>query len=214
MSLSLSPAGVPTATWRSDRDMNKRREMISFITNCLLQNPSGPEGNRKKGLPQMVQQLEVNLYLMAPSLEAYTDTSTIKERLQLLAIDIAKKLAPFDIVDASTTEDNADGETAAVAEKSIKKMQERLLILHHASRCSHPYGRCPLGGKCEDYQCLLLHFHTCIGTSCTWSHCQSSKNLLSHFASCKDARCEACRPLRQKILSRDGDKTALVRPYN
>lgn len=208
MSLSLSPAGVPTATWRSDRDMNKRREMIHYISSCLLQNASGPEG--KKVLAKMVQQLEVNLYLMAPSLEAYTDTSTIKERLQLLAIDVAKKLAPFDIVDASTTEDNADGEIAAIAEKSIKKMQERLLILHHASRCSHPYGRCPLEGNCTEFQCLLLHFHTCIGTSCTWPHCQSSKKVLAHFASCKDAQCEACRPLRQKILSGDGDKTALV----
>jgi len=191
--------------------MNKRREVMHYITSSLLQEkkPTGPDG--MKELAQTIQQLEINLYLMAPSLEAYADTSTIKERLQLLAIDIAKKMAPFDLATASTTEENVEGEeTAAMSERSIKKMQERLLILHHASRCPHKYGRCPLGENCKEFQCLLLHFHTCIGTSCTWPHCQSSKKLLSHFASCKDAQCEACRPLRQKILSRDGDKTALV----
>ena len=196
--------------------MNKRREVMHYITSSLLQEkkPTGPDG--MKELAQTIQQLEINLYLMAPSLEAYADTSTIKERLQLLAIDIAKKMAPFDqvtcfdIAAAGTTEDNVEEETATTSESSIKKMQERLLILHHASRCPHKYGRCPLGENCKEFQCLLLHFHTCIGTSCTWPHCQSSKKLLSHFASCKDAQCEACRPLRQKILSRDGDKTALV----
>ena len=40
-------------------------------------------------LPQMVKQLEVSLYRSAPSFEAYADTSTLKHRLQLLAMEIA-----------------------------------------------------------------------------------------------------------------------------
>eukprot|EP00978_Attheya_sp_CCMP212_P043915 scaffold294920_cov59-Attheya_sp.AAC.5 len=39
----------------------------------------------------MVKQLEVSLYRSAPSFEAYADTSTLKHRLQLLAIEIARK---------------------------------------------------------------------------------------------------------------------------
>ena len=39
----------------------------------------------------MVKQLEVSLYRSAPSFEAYSDTSTLKSRLQQLAMEIAKK---------------------------------------------------------------------------------------------------------------------------
>ena len=42
-------------------------------------------------LPQMVKQLEVSLYRSAPSFEAYADKKTLKQRLQNLAMDIAKK---------------------------------------------------------------------------------------------------------------------------
>ena len=42
-------------------------------------------------LPQMVKQLEVSLYRSASSFEEYSDHSTLKYRLQQLAIEIAKK---------------------------------------------------------------------------------------------------------------------------
>jgi hypothetical protein len=42
-------------------------------------------------LPQMVKQLEVSLYRSAPSFEAYSDTSTIKSRLQQLKMEIGKR---------------------------------------------------------------------------------------------------------------------------
>ena len=39
----------------------------------------------------MVKQLEVSLYRSAPSFEEYSDTTTLKTRLQQLAMEIAKK---------------------------------------------------------------------------------------------------------------------------
>ena len=42
-------------------------------------------------LPQMVKQLEVSLYRSAPSFKAYSDKTTLKQRLQTLAMEIAEK---------------------------------------------------------------------------------------------------------------------------
>ena len=39
----------------------------------------------------MIKQLEVSLYCSASSLQAYSDTTTLKTRLQQLAMEIAKK---------------------------------------------------------------------------------------------------------------------------
>ena len=72
--------------------------MCSFLSNLLLNRVkllkqkdknASPEWLTK--LPQMVKQLEVSLYRSAPSFEAYSDTSTLKTRLQQLAMEIAKK---------------------------------------------------------------------------------------------------------------------------
>ena len=67
-----------------------------FIFSCHLRvqllkqkENASPEWLTK--LPQMVKRLEVSLYQSAPSFEAYSDTSTLKTRLQQLAMEIAKK---------------------------------------------------------------------------------------------------------------------------
>ena len=44
-----------------------------------------------KKLPQMAKRLEESLYRSAPSFEAYNDVTTLKQRLQQLAINIGKK---------------------------------------------------------------------------------------------------------------------------
>jgi hypothetical protein len=42
-------------------------------------------------LPQMAKQLEVSLYRNARSFEAYTDMSTLKQRLQQIAVEVSRK---------------------------------------------------------------------------------------------------------------------------
>ena len=52
-------------------------------------NNASPEWITK--LPQMVKQLEVSLYRSAQTFQAYADITTLKSRLQQLAMEIAKK---------------------------------------------------------------------------------------------------------------------------
>jgi len=77
--------------WQSDKDMAHRRDMIQNIVQLLKQRDKNSSQEWLNKLPQMVKQLEVSLYRSAPSYEAYSDTTTLKSRLQELAIQISKK---------------------------------------------------------------------------------------------------------------------------
>mmetsp|Transcript_39253 Transcript_39253/g.57739 ORF Transcript_39253/g.57739 Transcript_39253/m.57739 type:complete len:246 (+) Transcript_39253:55-792(+) len=76
--------------WHDDKsDRPHRRSMIPRILKYLQVNTSASPGLRRK-LPQMVQELEISLYLSAPSMKAYCDTSTLKNRLQQLAMTLGQ----------------------------------------------------------------------------------------------------------------------------
>ena len=155
-------------------------------------------------LPPMVQQLEAALYRSAPNLEAYADASTLKHRLKLLAIEVAKKTSPLDIIIAEprTATAASDGaKTPHETARDLEKKQQRLLLLHHASHCPHGVGKCPRSKQCTEYKHLWHHISRCSDDRCGRLSCGSSRSLLSHFRSCKDTECATCRPLRQKILS-------------
>ena len=57
----------------------------------LLQKDKNNSPESKTKLPQMAKQLEVSLYRDAPSKEAYMDISTLKQRLQQIAVEVARK---------------------------------------------------------------------------------------------------------------------------
>lgn len=81
---------MPNGSWQSDKDMPHRREMIQHIVKMLKKDKNGsPEWLSK--LPQMAKQLEVSLYRNARSFEAYTDMSTLKMRLQQIAVEVSRK---------------------------------------------------------------------------------------------------------------------------
>ena len=271
-------------------------------------------------LPQMVKQLEVSLYRSAPSFEAYADKSTLKHRLQLLAMEIAKKThlpggdehstggdnhrgsssnkrpdaqqnrnvfpnlngappsgrpsnahhnhrgpintprehrgvismeqpnsmpnsipstgmswsrpRPRDLVQNSREESkplvslgrindmigndlgtpavpsissNGPGSssTSKTSEKEwevrIRHKQQRLLLLHHSSKCQNTDGKCPVTQHCADMKRLWLHMAKCEDNRCTVAHCYSSRAILSHYRKCKDADCQACGPVRETV---------------
>ena len=50
-----------------------------------------PDSSGSSRLPQMAKQLEVSLYRDAPSFEAYRDMSTLKHRLQQIAVEVSRK---------------------------------------------------------------------------------------------------------------------------
>mmetsp|Transcript_21382 Transcript_21382/g.43164 ORF Transcript_21382/g.43164 Transcript_21382/m.43164 type:complete len:227 (-) Transcript_21382:332-1012(-) len=105
---------------------------------------------------------------------------------------------------------------------SLKRQQRQLLLLHHASRCPHPIGQCPVTTHCAQAMRLHEHIVNCPdGYQCTTPHCASSKYLLSHYAQCgggyksldlSSLVCPVCRPIRAAILkSRRRTDGALAR---
>ena len=282
-------------------------------------------------LPQMVKQLEVSLYRSAPSFDAYSDKSTLKHRLQLLAMEIAKKTHSSGIDEGvekqrengnsvnnhsarpqdqqhppppmsqpqhlqtmgypssqngSSSNSRTDGirgpmntprnprmdppnvmpnpmynwqrhprnsdqatvhsessnsnkpqvvnlgeinnmmgpgsmpPTPAVSssnekngpgssgnskgsenewEVRIRHKQQRLLLLHHSSKCQNADGKCPVTPHCADMKRLWLHMAKCEDNRCSVSHCYSSRAILSHYRKCKDPNCRACGPVRETV---------------
>lgn len=63
-------------------------------------------------LPEMVRRLEVSLYKAAPSFEAYSDKSTLKTRLQDLAMEIANKTSNNRPESSSSQGSNHNGDSA------------------------------------------------------------------------------------------------------
>merc|ERR1712238_653417 len=77
--------------WQNDKDVTDRRKMIAKIVHLLQQRKPNAGQEWLKKLPQMAKRLEESLYRSAPSFEAYNDVTTLKQRLQQLAINIGKK---------------------------------------------------------------------------------------------------------------------------
>jgi len=317
--------------WQSDKDMDHRRDMIQNIVILLKQRDknSSPEWLNK--LPQMVKQLEVSLYRSAPSFEAYADKSTLKHRLQLLAMEIAKKtnqqgdestggdsqghrdrdrdrrpggmqnnqsfrehggsapngrpgsyrhggqggqtnsppgsnrmlmpdsrqnnnpwsrqsndqgpvhrdksstnnqpqivnigqindmmnskemgpptpaVGPSSMSINNGSKNNGPGSTANTTSSDkrnedwkirIRHKQQRLLLLHHSSKCQVTDGTCKVTPHCADMKRLWDHMAKCEDNRCQVPHCYSSRAILSHYRKCKDPECQACGPVRADV---------------
>jgi len=308
--------------WQSNRDMKKRREMIQHIVRLLKQKDKNASPEWLQKLPQMVKQLEVSLYRNAPSFEAYADTGTLKHRLQLLAMEIARKtdasksggsgsgsgasppsapggggtgmtvssssgssrsrsqpqqqqqhrgsaqppplssssssMPPGGIVNmndinpamggwsgggsssapspsnqyssssqhhrpSSSSQHHRDSASSGRGGRQMteterdnivrtRHKQQRLLLLHHASKCTHPEGRCPITNHCADMKRLWKHMARCTDTNCRVSHCFSSRSILSHYRKCKDPSCRACGPVRETVRRSGGNSVSLPPP--
>eukprot|EP00563_Minutocellus_polymorphus_P002193 CAMPEP_0181047378 /NCGR_PEP_ID=MMETSP1070-20121207/14848_1 /TAXON_ID=265543 /ORGANISM="Minutocellus polymorphus, Strain NH13" /LENGTH=1781 /DNA_ID=CAMNT_0023126047 /DNA_START=297 /DNA_END=5642 /DNA_ORIENTATION=+ len=98
--------------WQSDKDVNERRKMIAKIVQLLQQRkPNAPQEWLNK-LPQMAKRLEESLYRSAPSFEAYKDVTTLKQRLQQLAMNIGMKTKNAHAVKARQQQAAAQGQGA------------------------------------------------------------------------------------------------------
>lgn len=214
-------------------------------------------------LPQMVKQLEVSLYRSAPSFEAYSDTSTLKSRLQQLAMEIAKKTQqtkdgsgrggndgggggqssslgqssrrsssgagvgqqqgmghnddvmgnfnmPSAPSDAGRGDNDPSGGDEVISNQHgnpndpewkvrIRHKQQRLLLLHHSSKCPYEDGECKTTPYCGEMKKLWKHMARCTDNECRVPHCFSSRSILSHYRKCKDPRCPACGPVRDTV---------------
>jgi len=267
--------------WQSDNDMHHRRDMIQHIVKLLKQKDKNASPEWLTKLPQMVKQLEVSLYRSAPSFEAYSDISTLKSRLQQLAMEIAKKTQqakdgsssgappmrqqqgsrlgppppqapppmgmshqqqqgpsmggsngmpqqggpqqggipprqqmppPSDVATASSSSSKKQKSGGGEAVSSqhgnpsdpgwkmrIRHKQQRLLLLHHSSKCPYEDGKCKVTPYCGEMKKLWKHMARCTDNECRVPHCFSSRSILSHYRKCKDPMCPACRPVRETV---------------
>eukprot|EP00542_Grammatophora_oceanica_P014911 CAMPEP_0194032300 /NCGR_PEP_ID=MMETSP0009_2-20130614/5275_1 /TAXON_ID=210454 /ORGANISM="Grammatophora oceanica, Strain CCMP 410" /LENGTH=1696 /DNA_ID=CAMNT_0038672697 /DNA_START=105 /DNA_END=5195 /DNA_ORIENTATION=+ len=111
-------------SWQSDKDMPSRREMIQHIVKMLKKDRNGsPEWLQK--LPQMAKQLEVSLYRNARSFEDYMDMSTLKQRLQVIAMEVSKK--------ARQGGDRSNGRTSSSSSQQPSQMYGSSSGMHHNS---------------------------------------------------------------------------------
>lgn len=85
--------GVQQVAWQSEADIPLRRKMIAKIVSLLQQRkPDAPPEWIKK-LPDMARRLEDSLYRTASNRTEYGNFSTLKHRLQQLAITMGAKSA-------------------------------------------------------------------------------------------------------------------------
>lgn len=185
----------------------------------------------------MVKQLEVSLYRSAPSFEAYSDISTLKHRLQQLAMEIARKTQQAKESGGRSKSrsrsrgDHHSSSSGAPQAQSmggmtfhstlgqdedrvssqhgnpndpewkirIRHKQQRLLLLHHSSKCPYDDGKCKVTPYCAEMKKLWKHMARCVDNECRVPHCFSSRSILSHYRKCKDPRCPACGPVRDTV---------------
>ena len=72
--------------WQSEADLPVRRKMIAKIVSLLQQRKPDAPADWIKKLPDMARRLEDSLYRTATSIADYTEHSTLKNRLQSLAV--------------------------------------------------------------------------------------------------------------------------------
>ena len=190
----------------------------------------------------MVKQLEVSLYRSAPSFNEYADISTLKHRLQQLAMEIARKTQQAKESRGRSSSRGRDRQSSSSAvpqaqhssqndhhvmggmrfhstradeddrvssqhgnpkdpewKVRIRHKQQRLLLLHHSSKCPYDDGKCKVTPYCGEMKKLWKHMARCVDNECRVPHCFSSRSILSHYRKCKDARCPACGPVRDTV---------------
>ncbi len=83
-------------------------------------------------------------------------------------------------------------------EVRIRHKQQRLLLLHHSSKCQYTE-KCPVTQHCADMKKLWVHMARCEDNRCQVPHCYSSRAILSHYRKCKDHECQVCGPVRESV---------------
>ncbi|CAH0480207.1 unnamed protein product [Peronospora belbahrii] len=88
----------------------------------------------------------------------------------------------------------------AGSKEVLQRQQQRLLMLRHAMWCKSPEGMCTTTPSCGEMKRLWAHMTACRQTNaCTYSHCISSKYVLSHFQQCANAKCLVCQVVRYPV---------------
>ena len=91
--MTLSGARAVRKPWHTQEDAATRNSMIERIVGLLQQRRPNATSDWQEKLPHMAKRLENELYQQAESVGEYSDPSTLKNRLQLLALSMGSKQA-------------------------------------------------------------------------------------------------------------------------
>jgi hypothetical protein len=94
--------------------------------------------------------------------------------------------------------DNNKDTMSREQKERLRHKQERLLLLHHSSKCTNQDGTCRTP-YCHEMKQLWTHMAKCENASCQVAHCYSSRTILSHYRKCRDRKCIVCAPVKSHI---------------
>ena len=196
--------------WQSDDLIDIRNNMVLRIENILRNRPDADE-SWLMNLTKLALSLEKKLYREAITFEEYADPESILPRLVDLVNEMKATQSTITVSTTSTTNKRQSCQSEAESPKRVKteedsysllkRQRQRLLLLHHASKCRSDNDKCLHKQLCQEMRSVWTHIHTCKDNNCPKMHCLSSRYALSHYAHCKDDSCEVCVPVR-KVLDK------------
>lgn len=100
-------------------------------------------------------------------------------------------------LESSTAQSKVAAKPPETDAKARNKRQ-RLLLLHHASKCTAEHGQCKVSAHCTKMKDVWKHIAQCNDSYCKVLYCMSSRYLLSHYKRCKPP-CHICDPVKKII---------------
>ena len=97
--------------------------------------------------------------------------------------------------------------------ESQHNKRKRLVLLHHAAKCTAAEGHCKIA-HCSEMKRIWRHIASskCKGANCDFPHCVYSRIVLSHYRRCMDQSCVVCGPVRAtdsaQVVSRKRSATS------
>ncbi|RYH20264.1 hypothetical protein EON65_23990 [archaeon] len=102
---------------------------------------------------------------------------------------------------------------------AMLEFQQRLVLLHHASKCEfdeiNSFRPCRVTPYCKEMKALWNHVNDCTEQDCPYTHCVSTRFLLSHYNKCVDnPSCQMCKPLKDSIMRSYQRVKSIVHVYS
>lgn len=91
------------------------------------------------------------------------------------------------------------------------------VLMRHATQCKVPL---PSAGESNEYTCsvtthcaegkmLANHIRKCKEMHCKYKWCLTTRNVLGHYRSCRDRKCQICGPVRALHRQEQKQQTSL-----